>query len=335
MARIRFRTLWTFEVRHGFYGRAVDVLSIIVPPATQRELAGAHALVRERQGSLQVLIEVDEAGQPLSPLVGRRFLFGLKPRLLSFELITQPLGLPKGDAAVWGNTADSDSLTGPTAVRLSGEQLRIQPRTATRPLTLRLFDAADRLVAGAALIEGEEAWTPPGLFPRGAWRVEEDDGATPPASWTLGVEPELLGAWGLLELTSTADHIDNGHTFVLDLAARSDTLRYYVVANRHGEADFAQLRVQDTGFAAEARPQIDFNRVLPADFGAGHLSPTLLDPSGTARIALFETPAAVARRDRGPAGLELHRNGDVLVAHLPQPGADRADAQFVVHLSLS
>jgi hypothetical protein len=93
--------------------------------------------------------------------------------------------------------------------------------------------------------------------------------------------------------------------------------------------------VQDAGFTAEARPQIQFSRVLPADFGPGHLAPALLDPSGSARIALFEAQAAVTRRARGPAGVELHRNGDVLIGHLPQPGADRSDAQFVVHLSQS
>jgi hypothetical protein len=75
--------------------------------------------------------------------------------------------------------------------------------------------------------------------------------------------------------------------------------------------------------------------VLPAAFVAGHLRPALLDPSGSARIALFQAQAAVARRARGPSGLELHRNGDVLVGNLPQPGADRPDAQFVVHLTQS
>jgi len=334
MATIIFRTLWTIEVRHAFHGGPCDALAFIVPPATERALAGAHAMARQLDGRLHVLIETDEDGDPLSQLTSSHFLFGLKPREASFELITLPLGLPSGDSAVWDNTADADVLAGPRAVRVSGEQLRIEPRSLSRPLTLRLFNSADVLHAQTVLNVGDEAWMLPGLFPRGAWRVEEQ-AAGPPQSRALLVEPELVGAWGLLNIAVDAAHIAAGHTFTLQFAARSDTLRYYVVATRFAEAEFNQVQVLDNGFGAEARPQIQFNRVLPAAFGAGHLAPTLLDPSGSARIALFEAQASVARRARGPAGLVLQRNGDVLVGNLPQPGADRPDAQFVVHLTQS
>jgi hypothetical protein len=181
---------------------------------------------------------------------------------------------------------------------------------------------------------GDEAWTPMLSFPRGDWRVEEQ-GAGPPASWNLRVEPELAGAWGLLSLTVDPGHIAAGRSFTLEFDARDDTLRYYVVASRYGEAEFAAVQVVDTGAVAEGRPPIAFSRIEPAAFGAGHLATELLDPSGSARIALFETQAPVARRARGPAGLELHRNGEVLIGSLPQPGAERYDAQFVVHLSLT
>ena len=56
-----------------------------MPPATERALAGAHAMARQRDGRLLVLIETDEGGQPLSALAGGRFLFGLKPREPSFD----------------------------------------------------------------------------------------------------------------------------------------------------------------------------------------------------------------------------------------------------------
>jgi hypothetical protein len=334
MATITFRTLWTIEVRHAFHGGACDALAFIVPPSTERALAGAHAMARQLNGRLHVLIETDEAGAPLSTLAGAHFLFGLKPREASFDLISVPLGLPAGDSAVWDNTADADVLAGPRAVRIVGEQLRIEPRLETRPLTLRLFNSADVLHAQTVLNVGDESWTLPGLFPRGAWRVEEQ-AAGPPQSWSLLVEPELIGAWGVLNIAVDAGHIAAGHDFAIEFAARSDTLRYYVVATRFAEAEFNQVQVIDSGFGAEARPQIAFNRVLSAAFNAGHLAPELLDPSGSARIALFEAQASVARRARGPGGVALQRNGDVLVGNLPQPGADRPDAQFVVHLTQS
>lgn len=334
MATIRFRPLWTIEVRHEFHGGACDALDFIVPPATARALAGVHAMARQRGGRLQVLIETDAAGLPLSPLAGAQFLFGLRPREASFELITVPFGLLPGSTALWSNVADANALGGPSEVLVSGEPLRIEPRSTVRPLTLRLFDTAGIERRQAVLNDGDEAWTPQGLFTHGGWRIEEQAGGAP-QSWALRVEPELVGVWGLLDLSVDVGHIVAGHDFALEFAARADTLRYYVVASRFAEADFNQVQVLDAGFTAEARPQIQFSRVLPAAFGASHLAPAFLDPTGSARIALFEAQAAVTRRVRGPAGVELHRNGDVLVGNLPQPGADRPDAQFVVHLTQS
>ncbi|MEO5734494.1 MAG: hypothetical protein ABIN96_01860 [Rubrivivax sp.] len=338
MARIAFRPIWTVTVQHGFFGGSCDALSFTVPPATERTLAGAHAVLRVLDGALHVLVEVDEANIPLSDLSGLRLLIALKPREASFDLITAPWfgvsGLPRGESAVWDNSANANALGAPRAVRISGEQLRIEPRAGERPLTLRLFDGAGTLRAQTVLNIGDEAWTLPGLYPHGEWRVEEQ-GAGPAASWALWVEPELVNAWGVLALGFDAGHLPAGQSFTLDFDARSDTLRYYVVASRFGNAEFNSLSVQDTGFAADARPAIVFKRVAPANFDASHLAPALLDPSGGARIALFEAQATVARRARGPVGLELHRNGDVLIGNLPQPGAERHDAQFVVHLSLS
>ncbi|WP_077000837.1 hypothetical protein [Variovorax sp. KK3] len=332
MARIDFRPLWTVEVQHAFFGGTCDAMEFIIPPSTLRALAGAHAIALQRDGRLHVLYEAREDGQPLSPLAGRHFLFGLRPRSASFDLITLPFGIPPGDAALWRNAPDADSLALAAAVRISGERLRIEPRSTQRPLTVRLFDSSDTERAQIVLNIGDEAWTPQGAFTEGPWRVEETAGNGPPASWILHIAPELGGAWGLLDLTVVAAHVADGHAFALSFAARSDTLRYYVVAHRLSDTEFNQLQVLDNGFAAEARPQIAFDRVLPAAFGADHLAPGLLDPSGSARMALFEAQAPVARRARGPAGVELHRNGELLVGNLPQPGADRPDAQFVVHL---
>lgn len=335
MARVAMRTLWTVEVRHAFFGGACDALAFTVPPATQRALAGAHLLARERDGRLFVMAGVDAADQPLLPLAGLNLVFGLQPRDANFALYTLPPAVADGDTPLWDNAADPDAIGAPRGVRLTGERPRIEPRSPQRPLALRLFDGAGAPAASATLQTGDESWTPRLPLTRGDWRVEEQFGAEAPSSWTLRADPELRNAWGVLSLTVDAGHVANGQDFVLDFDARSETLRYYVVAERYAEADFAQVQVVDAGFAAEARPAITFDRVAPADFDASHLDPALLDPTGSARIALFEARTAVARRARGPSGLELHRNGDVLVGNLPQPGAERHDAQFVVHLGLT
>lgn len=334
MARIAFRSLLSIEVRHQFHGGVCDALLFSIPAATERQLAGAHLLLRQLDGRLHLLCEVDEAEQPLAELEGLRLLIGLRPREVSFDLVTPPLGLAAGETAVWDNLANAGALAGPRGVTISGERLRITPRQSARPLTLRLIDPDGQLAAQTQLNPGDEAWTPMLLPGRGAWRVEEK-AAGPAQSWALWVAPELVGAWGALQIDIAAAQLQAPPALHLDFAARSDTLRYYVVAQRYGAAEFSQLQVVDAGFVAEARPEIVFKRLAPTQFDASHLAPALLDATGSARIALFETEAAVARRERGPGGLELHRNGDVLVGNLPQPGAERHDAQFVVHLSLS
>ena len=48
--------------------------------------------------------------------------------------------------------------------------------------------------------------------------------------------------------------------------ARAETLRYYVVARNYTASEFNQLDVSDAGFAADARPEIRFDRIPPSSF---------------------------------------------------------------------
>lgn len=332
MARVSFRTLWTVEVRHGFWGGPTDALAFVVPPSTERRLAGLKALARASDGRLHVLAEVGADDAPLGALLGQTLVFGLAPRSSAFTLATAPDGIT--GTRVWDNAADADTLAGPRALAVTGSTPRLQATLATRPLTMRLLDAAGNEIARRVLGPGEDGWSPLLPLVRGDHQLEEQAGG-PALRRPLRVDPELAGAWGLLALTVSADHAANGHSFVLDFAARRDTLRYYVVAQRHDAEQFAQVGVVDTGADADGRDPIEFDRVERDALGDDHLAPALLDPAGSARIACFQARAAVARRARGPSGLQLHRNGTVLVGHLPQPGAERHDAQFVVHLSLT
>ena len=273
---IRFRSLWTIQARHAFFdASAAEVLEFIVPPATQRALAGARAIARERDGALHVLIELDEAQQPLAQIVGRSFVFGLRPRDPAFETFTQPLGFARGETALWANAAAPNVLDAPRAVQLSGSQLRIAPRSAARPLPIRLLDPGNVERANGSLREGAEALSLPGSWPPGEWRIEE---AGVPAG-SLWIEPDLAAARarGLLVLTVATDHVAIGHTFQIDFAVRSDTLRYYVVANAFSQNEFDQVSVFDGGFTTEGRPQIVFDRLLPA------ASSSLASARGTVR----------------------------------------------------
>ena len=86
MVRIAFRPLWTVMVQHGFFGGVSDALSFTVPPATERVLARAHAVLRVLDGTLHVLVAVYKSNALLSNFNGLRLLIGLKPREASFAL---------------------------------------------------------------------------------------------------------------------------------------------------------------------------------------------------------------------------------------------------------
>ena len=333
--RIAYRSLWTVEVRHAFRGGASDELEFVIPSRTARDLAGARAIPRSQGGRLHVLVEVDETGAPVCDLAGKRFVFGLRPRTVWFWNYTGPLGIGPGEAALYSNDASPHALGQVRGVRLVGERIiNVSPQSPQQPDTVRVLDKHGNALRTISPAAGQEALALPGPWPVGPVTIEETGGG-PPVRQHLFVEPDLAaeGAWGLLDLAVHPDHIADGARFVLQMPARADRLRYYIVAHRYSQAEFDALSITDTGFLAQSRSEITFARMLPPAFGPQHLPPALLDAQGTARIALFEAQSDVDRREHGLGGIALRRNGDVLIGNLAQPGTDRVDAQFLVHLS--
>lgn len=266
-----FRVLWECTVDHAFRGGVADEFEFVPAPADRDSLAAMQAVLRQRDGRLQVIIAADELGTPLGDCIGRSLLFGLVPRHSGFALYTRAPDLAADEIPLYVNHPDApDRLAAPTGI----------PRSSPMRSSSGLADA------------------------------------TP---------------WGLLQLTASSDHVRRGQAFQLHLEARTDILRYYVTLTPASPGDLDNLHIEDTGAAGEGRPPIAFRSIPSEAFGPTHLSPAQLG-GGTRRIVLFEALAPVPRRARGPSGLELHRHDEVLIGHLPQAGADRPDAQFVVHL---
>jgi hypothetical protein len=136
----------------------------------------------------------------------------------------------------------------------------------------------------------------------------------------------------IAEIEIDAAFYTTAPAFQIAFAARQETLKYYVVASNYSSGDFNQLGVSDAGFTADARPQIDFDRVAASAFGADDIPATMLGDAD-ARITLFRSQQPVARREKGRSRIQLARNTDILVTQLPQPGAAAANANLIVHLS--
>jgi len=147
-------------------------------------------------------------------------------------------------------------------------------------------------------------------------------------------DPELrqLGPFGVMEIEIGSSFYAAAPTFELVFAARQETLNYYLVARNYNVAEFGQLAVVDTGFTEDGRPQVVFTRVESSAFTADEIAPSLLD-GGDARVALFRSQATVARRERARKKIQLKRNGEVLITHLPQVGADKVSGDIIVQIS--
>ena len=150
-------------------------------------------------------------------------------------------------------------------------------------------------------------------------------------------DAELLreGLFGLVEIEVDPAFYAAPPAFEIAFAAREETLKYYVVARDYALGEFNQLEVTDAGFATDARPKIDFDRVAPSAFTTDDLPAALLGGADT-RIALFRSQAPVARREKARKRIQLVRSTgstDVIIAQLPQPGAAAPAANLVIHLS--
>ena len=185
--------------------------------------------------------------------------------------------------------------------------------------------------------EGEAASFDVRAAPPGRLAVTEASaGGTAAASYYRHPELRALGAVAVVEIAIGAAlyAADPAPALAVSFSASAAVLRYYVVARNYAATDFAQLAVSDAGpvTGAAPAPAIVFDAVTPDAFGAAEVAPALL-AAGDERLVLFRSRAAVPRRERAGRRIQLSRNGDVLIANLPQPGPDRSDAALIIHVS--
>jgi len=147
-------------------------------------------------------------------------------------------------------------------------------------------------------------------------------------------DAELLreGPFGVVEIEIDPAFYAAPPAFQIAFAARTETLKYYVVARGYTNTQFNQLGVTDVNPDAEPGRPIVFNRVAASAFGPDELPAALIGGAGTS-VALFRSQVAVARREKARKRIQLARNTEVIVAQLPQPGPAAATADLVIHLS--
>jgi hypothetical protein len=148
-------------------------------------------------------------------------------------------------------------------------------------------------------------------------------------------DPELAqsGVFALVEIKIAANFYGAATPdFQIQFAAREEILKYYVVARNYGLADLNQLAVTDAGFGADGRPQVNFTKVFSSAFSPEEIPPSLLtDSSG--KVILFKSQTPVARAQKARTKIQLKKNTEVLIEHLPQPKTDRSNADLIIPIS--
>ena len=333
---IEFRPLFTLEIDHGYYRGPCRDFDFLLPADTAHRLRSARLLAKVREGKLLVLFEANETHAPLVSAVGAKLRIGLKLSNPWFSNLTD-LDFPLGASqACYRNAMSPAALDGPVGVVLVGTVFHHALTSPDRPVTVRLKTASGATIAtevvGAENDRAEVAFDLYGQAP-GAYTVEETTTAgTAAAAYYFDTELVSRGVFGVVEITIGDGFAGTPPVFAVSFRAREQTLKYYVVAKNYPEAEFNQLAVADVGFTEDARPKVEFERVATADFTPAEIPSALLD-AGAGRVVLFKSQGPVIRTEAARRRIQLSKNGEVLIPHLPQPAVDRPDADLIVHVS--
>lgn len=336
---VQFCTLFTLRPAHGFYAGPCRDFAYVMPAETAALLRNGKLLARELEGTLHVLFEADADENPLKPVSGSTLRIGmqlLNPNFGNFTAL--PAGFPARRLR-YTNQADPGLLAQADSVAFVPETLSHAITDAARPATVVL-----RTEAGTVLREDEVtaddgrtdlSYALAGV-PPGALEVEETFPGDVTALTALYLDPELRqrDAAVVVEVTVDAGFYDAPPELTVPFTPRADVLSYYVVAGGYAPLDRDLLSVTDEGADLDGRDPVAFTRLAwDALDGPGDLDPELLAPGHTEEVLCFRSAAPLPRRERGRRRIQLAKNGEVLMANLPQPGVERAQADLILHLS--
>ena len=331
-----FQPLGTLTISHSYYNGICADFDFIIPTDTAKLLQNGKLLAKERDGKLYIFFEADETGAALTQVAGKFLRVGLKllnpyfPNFTNFDFDFNVL------TPLYKNSTTLNTLDAGRKVTLVGALFSHALLDAARPVTVTLKDSNGQTRQTDTITSTHNRervfYDLSGQAP-GAYVVEETYPAnSQTTSYYCDAEMHRLGVFGLIEIKLDNSFYANPPAFSLAFAAKTDLLKYYLVARRYPEADFAQLAVADAGFTTDNRPEIKFSKVAAAAFTSAEISPALLAGPDT-RVVLFKSQAAVPRQEQARTKIQLTKNSEVLIQHLPQIGADRLDGNFIIHLT--
>ena len=336
----QFRTLFTLAISHSYYQASCKDFAFFIPAYTAQLLRNGKLLTKVHDGKLYVLLETDEVGVALNPLEGKSLRFGLKLLNPFFSNIT--------DYNFNSNTPLYRNATEPTRLD-SAKEIKLVGRifshkisdTETRPVTVTLQTTNGQILQKDTIKDKEIASVSYDITGQASdiYTVAESYLSTSKAI-TYYLDSELVSKSIFCVIDIKLDNSIYINTpdkpeftkFEIVFTAKQETLKYYLVVRNYSDKDFNQLAVVDKGFTEDGRSQINFTKVNPVDFARDDISPALLD-NGDARVVLFKSQGVVNRQENARKKIQVLKNGDELIKHLPQPGADKVNSDLIIQLS--
>lgn len=212
------------------------------------------------------------------------------------------------------------------------------PLTKTaRPVTITVKDYLNNILETESVLN-ETDTTPVPLDLRGyapnVYSVNEKQGSSTKKSLYY-IDPDLAGKpiFGIVEINvSDSFFTPAPPVFTLNFVAKEEVLKYYIVGKNYTSSDLNHLSVLDAGFNEDSRPQVQFTKVNQGAFVATDISPSLLAITGTS-VVLFKSQSPVPRLEKARRKIQLSKNSDVILKHLPIPGIDRSNSDIIIQIS--
>jgi hypothetical protein len=333
-----YKTLFKIRLNHSYYEDFCRDVEFIPSGDTQRLFRNGKLLSRMQGGVLQVLFEAGEGGVPVSLIDGQILRFAVRASNPAFYSFTQL------DETVDTLHKIRWTLDGATnqfiaeSILLSGKNYQHQLTAARRPVTVEVLDASAAVIATQTLAAGT---TDSSISfdlrnqAEGIYAVKESyTSSTVDSSLYIDDVLNATDMIGIVEVEILSSYYTSPPELNLSFQTKQDPWKYYIVAKNYSGTDINQLAIADEGFNIEGdnRTQLQFTKKLSGAFTSDDILPSQLSDNA-AEVLLFESNAPVAWREKSRKKIQLKKNGDVLMIHLPNPSIHRPQPEIIIQLS--
>ena len=331
-----FGILFSVKIAHTYYSGDCQDFEFIIPSDSGTILRDRRIITRVSKGICYFLCDKNELGIPVVAVSGIGIRIGLKLNNPFFSNFTK-LDFKPGTTPLYRNITSPTSLNPPVEMLLAGPLFAYPLTKTTRPVTVTVKDYLNNVLQTATVTKDTDTTPAPfdlrGYAPN-VYSVNEKQGSSTKKNLYY-IDPDLAGKpiFGIVEINIADSFFTPAPpVFTLNFVAKEEVLKYYIVGKNYTPSDLNHLSVADAGYNEDSRPQVQFTKVNQGAFIATDISPSLLTFTGTS-VVLFKSQSPVPRLEKARRKIQLSKNSDVILKHLPLPGIDRSNSDIIIQIS--